>query len=224
MTRGERRAFKAQDEVPGVERLLALSDGVVAIALTLLVLQLDVSTLPRTSDPGTLAAALWDGAMRDHYTAYVVSFYVVAQFWLAHHRTFRMVRGHHEGLAWWNFLFLFTITVMPFTSSLLGHDANNPTAITVFLLNLLAASLSTQMVIVYGRRKHMVDESVDPSYLRTNRVRVLGVATVICLAIAFAWLAPDWATLTLLLLLAVPRVSEWSGARARARAVQGSVH
>jgi uncharacterized membrane protein len=56
----------------------------------------------------------------------VISFYVIAQFWLVHHRVFRRITGQQEGLAWWNFAFLFTITVMPFTSDLLGKFSANP--------------------------------------------------------------------------------------------------
>jgi hypothetical protein len=65
----------------------------------------------------------------------VVSFYVIAQYWLTHHRIFRVVTGHSEGLAWWNFTFLFTITLIPFTSGLLGLYAENPLAVDIFAAN-----------------------------------------------------------------------------------------
>jgi amino acid transporter len=107
--------------LPGVDRLLALSDGVVAIAITLLVLQLNVPSPAALTDPDSaseLAAHLSKGA--DQLVSYVISFYVIAQFWFVHHRVFRRITGQQEGLAWWNFAFLFTITIMPFTSDLLG--------------------------------------------------------------------------------------------------------
>ena len=83
--------------MPSVDRLLALSDGVVAIALTLLVLQLRVPSLPSASadSASALAAALAKGG--DQLTAYVISFYVVAQFWLVHHRVFQHLVGQEEG-------------------------------------------------------------------------------------------------------------------------------
>ena len=74
----------------------------------------------------------------------MISFYVVAQFWLVHHRTFQHLAGQQEGLAWLNFAFLFTITIMPFTSALLGDYSSNPLAVDIFALNLLLASLATQ--------------------------------------------------------------------------------
>ena len=116
----------SRDNQPGVERLLVLSDGVVAISLTLLVLQLQVPATAQVPDPTSaseLAAQLGKGA--DELISYVISFYIIAQFWLVHHRVFRRIAGQRESLAWWNFAFLFTITLMPFTSNLLGKYSAN---------------------------------------------------------------------------------------------------
>ena len=127
-------------DLPSVDRLLTLSDGVVAIAITLLVLQLNVpspATLTNPDSASELAGQLGKGA--DQLISYVISFYVIAQFWLVHHRVFRRITGQREGLAWWNFAFLFTITVMPFTSNLVGKFSANPLAVDIFALNLLAA-------------------------------------------------------------------------------------
>src|SRR5215469_8670230 len=146
-----------RDDLPSVERLLALSDGVVAIAITLLVLQLNVPSPAQLANPDSaseLARQL--GNRSDQLIGYVISFYVIAQFWLVHHRVFRRITGQEEGLAWWNFAFLFTITVMPFTSDLLGEFPANPLAIDIFAANLLLAAVATQLTLVYGRRKDLM--------------------------------------------------------------------
>ena len=91
---------RRRDDLPSVARLLTVSDNVVAIALTLLVLQLKVPAAAQVANPGSaadLAAQLAKEA--DALISYVIAFYVVAQFWLAHHRVFRRAAGHHEGLA-----------------------------------------------------------------------------------------------------------------------------
>ena len=111
--------------VPGTERLLTLTDGVVAIALTLLVLQFKVPSLAPGADPNSPHALYVALHLSGSLVSYVVAFYVIGQFWLAHHRVFRYISGHRESLAWWNFGFLFTITLFPFTSALLGSYSNN---------------------------------------------------------------------------------------------------
>ena len=201
----------APEEAPGVERLLTLSDGVVAIALTLLVLQLAVPTIDGVSAKNAQSAHyLWTQLKHrggDQLTAYVVSFYVIAQFWLTHHRVFRSIRGHDEGLAWWNFAFLFTITIMPFSSDLIGRFGSNPLAIDLFALNLLLASLSTQGLRVYARRHGLESYQPDPHELRSSYFRVWTVNAIIVFTAVLAWFDASLAIFCWLLLLPAQRVS-----------------
>lgn len=210
-------AADARDDPPGVDRLLALSDGVVAIALTLLVLQLKVPSAAQVADPasaGDLAAELGRGA--DQLVSYVISYYVIAQFWLVHHRVFRHIAGQREGLAWWNFAFLLTITLMPFTSALLGAFSDNPLAVDIFGLNLLLASLATQATTVFGRRQGLLTgRTLDT---RIGAARSWASALVIALSMGVAWSSPDTAKYLWLLLAVVPRASErWVTRGARVR-------
>ena len=96
----------------GVERLLALSDGVVSIALTLLVLQIAVPAVSSMKHPDAasdLAHAL--GQSYNVWISYVISFYVVIQFWILHHQVFRRIARQREGLVLWNAAFLFAVSV-----------------------------------------------------------------------------------------------------------------
>jgi uncharacterized membrane protein len=210
MPPGRDRLRTAGDDplgVPGTERLLALTDGVVAIALTLLVLQLQIPTLPKGTDPTSGAAlrhVLTSSSFTSLLVAYVVSFYVIAQFWLAHHRVYRMVGGHSEGLAWWNFAFLFTITLFPFSSELLGRYPDNPVAVVEFATNLLLASLSTTLVIVVARRQGLLVEGVTSVLTIGVRSRGAFTALVIVLSIAVAVVSPTAAKYVWILLVLTP--------------------
>jgi TMEM175 potassium channel family protein len=197
-------------DLPNVDRLLALSDGVVAIAITLLVLQLNV---PKLADPNSateLARKLGDGA--DRLVSYLISFYVIAQFWLVHHRVFRRITGQQEGLAWWNFAFLLTITIMPFTSDLLGEYSSNPLAVDIFAVNLLLAVAATQLTVIYGRRKDLVTAETAQQ-TRAAQYRVAVSVLVIALSIGIAWVNPDVAKFVWLLLAAAPRVADYWSSR-----------
>ncbi len=202
----------SRGDLPGVDRLLTLSDGVVAIAITLLVLQLNVPSPAGLTDPNSaaqLAAQLGNGG--DQLVSYVISFYVIAQFWLVHHRVFRRITGQQEGLAWWNFAFLFTITIMPFTSDLLGKFADNPLAIDIFAANLLLATAATQLTVIYGRRKDLVTPETAQQ-ARAAQYRVAASVFVIGVSIAIAWVNPGAAKYFWLLLAVVPRIADrWSG-------------
>ena len=194
-----------QEDTPGVDRLLALTDGVVAIALTLLVLELKVPSpvIPPTS-ASALAAQL--GHDTDQLVSYVISFYVIANFWLIHHRVFGQLAGQRESLAWWNFVFLFTISIMPFASSLLGEYAENPLAVSIFALNLLLASLATQATLEVGRRHGLTTSKADPRTARAGWLNALGTSVIILASIGLAWVNTDLAKYCWLLIALVPHV------------------
>ena len=201
-----------RDRLPSVDRLLALSDGVVAIAITLLVLQLNVPSPANLADPNSASElAVQLGKEADRLVSYVISFYVIAQFWLVHHRVFQRITGQQEGLAWWNFAFLFTITIMPFTSDLLGEFSANPLAVDVFAVNLLLATVATQLTVIYSRRKDL-QAAETAQETRAAQFRAAASALVIALSIGISWVNPNAAKYCWLLLAVAPRIADhWSG-------------
>jgi uncharacterized membrane protein len=209
--------------IPGTERLLTLTDGVVAIALTLLVLQLKVPSIPHGVDPNSpraLAHAI--GSIGNSLVSYVVSFYVIGQFWLAHHRVFRYISGHSESLAWWNFGFLFTITLFPFSSALLGQYSGNSLAVIEFSVNLLLASISTTLVVGMAQHAHMLVPEATPAVLRTIRVRGLSAAVVIAASIPVALFSPTGAKYVWILLVVSTRLARIWPAPAPADSDEGA--
>jgi uncharacterized membrane protein len=140
---------------PGIDRLITLSDGVVAIALTLLILDIRVPSGLRDPDSVSALADALSGTVAN-WISYLISFYVIAQFWVVHHKVFRGIRAQSGGLAGWNFVFLFTISVMPFTSALVGEYPDNPLSVIIFSANLILANLATRAMLIFGRRRHLL--------------------------------------------------------------------
>jgi uncharacterized membrane protein len=194
--------------IPGIDRLLALTDGVVAIALTLLVLQLRVPAL-KLGDENS-GRDLWNALSIDgsELTSYLVSFLIIAQFWLVHHRAMRNMKGHSEGLAWRNFGFLLALTLMPFTSDLIGRYGSNPVAITLFGLNLALISLSSQWIVLYAAHHDLLVEGHrSPHEELAARIRVVLVLGIIGLSILLAWTAPVAAKFVWILFLFTSPIS-----------------
>jgi uncharacterized membrane protein len=202
-----------ENRVPGVERMLTLSDAVVAIALTLLVLQLRLPAIHDENSARELAKQL--GNDGDQLISYVISFYVIAQYWLAHHRAFRYVTGQRPGLAWWNFGFLFTITIMPFTSNLLGKYSENPLAVDIFALNLLLASLAAQGTTVLARRQGLLAEEADQRQRRTQLLNTVADCLIVALSLGVAWVSPTGAKFCWLLFALTPGLIDRMLARQR---------
>ena len=197
-----------------VERLVGLSDNVVAFALTLLGLQVTVPPLSAVADPTSaadLAAQL--GKQTGHLVSYVIAFFIISQFWLTHRRVFRHVVGHRDSLAWWNFAFLATITVMPFTSSLLGEYPANPLAVDIFSVNLLLAVLATRVMFEMGRRAGLMGGEIDAREVRALRTRAAATVVVVAVSIGLAWVNTAAAKYCWVLIPVV----QWAAVRRSAR-------
>ena len=113
----ERDAKPAPDALGSVEqdRIVMLSDGVFAIAITLLVLDIRVPNGVNSSDVYAIVRSLLP-----HFIGYTISFIVIASYWLGHRRIMKVMTHVDRNFLWLNFLFLFFITVFPVPTSLLG--------------------------------------------------------------------------------------------------------
>jgi uncharacterized membrane protein len=117
-------------------RIVAFSDGVFAIAITLLVLSLHV---PEQLHGESLGSALWD--QRQDLLAYAISFAVIGRFWVIHHRFFGDVTGFDGRLLALNILYLAWIVLIPFSSEVLGDHGGDTDAIVLYAVNLAAVAL-----------------------------------------------------------------------------------
>jgi uncharacterized membrane protein len=142
--RGQRRR-----QLFGVERLNALSDGLFAIVLTLLVLDLK---LPESTNPGDILDALADNY--HDFIAWLISFIVIARFWVVHHGITARMSRCHVGTVALNFLLLAFLTLMPFTAALIGsYKVAEPWSTVFFVTNLAAASFGLGLLARHVARE-----------------------------------------------------------------------
>ncbi|HEY4190023.1 MAG TPA: TMEM175 family protein, partial [Candidatus Limnocylindrales bacterium] len=102
------------------------SDGVLAIAITLLVLEIRVPAADELADPEALIAAL--GGLWPSYLGYVISFVTIGIIWANHHNLFRIVDRVSHGLILANLLLLLTVGFLPFPTALLAATLETPSA------------------------------------------------------------------------------------------------
>lgn len=144
----------------GIARIAALSDGIFAIAITLLVFGLEVPELRQPDSANELAATLAD--MAPQFLAYAQTFFIVGSYWIGHHRAFRCMVGEDDRLAWLNLVFLLTVCFMPFPATVVGRYAENRTAVVLFSSSLAAVSLTYAGVWAYARRANLLAAGTGP--------------------------------------------------------------
>ena len=123
-------------QLGSTERLKALGDGVFAIVLTILVLELKV---PPHLDHRSLLEAFHE--LRPTFVAWVISFLITGMYWVAHRDIFARVRTVNRDLVWLNLLFLLPCALIPFAASVLGEYPEDPRSVQVYGVVVIIASL-----------------------------------------------------------------------------------
>jgi uncharacterized membrane protein len=128
-----------------LERMLFFSDAVFAIAITLLIIEVHVPELPRGSTSGDYGMAL--AHLIPSIAGYVLSFLVIARFWITHHSAFAHAPPFDVSLLWPNVQLLMAIAFMPFATAFLTKNLGEVVPAQVYNLTLVVASLlSVRMV------------------------------------------------------------------------------
>ena len=174
-------------------RIEALTDGVFAIAMTLLVLNFEV--------PNPLEGK---GAFELHHTLrrlwpnflhYAISFLLLSIFWIKSHQQYHFIKRSDQRLLWLSLMSLFFICLLPFTTSLVSDYGNMPVAAIVFEANLLAAGAAFHLQWLYATRdKHLVDANLDTRVVVAYRRSSLVVPLVSIAAIAVSIFHPRLGT------------------------------
>ena len=160
------------------DRAEGISDGVFAVSLTLLIL--DVR--PPEGSVSQLVHGLVVIAPR--LGTFALSFAIVAYYWLVHHLIFASLRGVKVALLWANLLFLFTIAVLPFSTAVLGRYPLEPVALAIYGANLVACTATLAGVWFVADRSHVTEKSTVSQ--RRYIVRRFGIQLIVALPIVFA--------------------------------------
>lgn len=164
---------------PSPQRLETLVDGIFAIAMTLLVLGIEVPSAADAAERGVWAAL---ADRQQQFYNYGLSFALLANFWMAHHRQSRSIRRTDALHLWINVLLLLFICLVPFSTALSGNFPGDAAAQFVFHGNILAVSLAYLLNWAYAvRGRRLVDADMDCREVRSGRIRY---AVVMCACLA----------------------------------------
>jgi uncharacterized membrane protein len=157
----------AASEDIGRGRVEALSDGVFAIVVTLLVLEIKVPHVEAHDSLPELASALW--ALAPKFVSWVISFVTVCVIWLNHHRLFRLTGRIDNGLFWRNANLLLWTSFIPFPTALMGDYPGNTLAVSFYGLVMFLMALGFVLMRWHMHRNAgLVVEHVDRAVFRRD--------------------------------------------------------
>lgn len=137
-------------------RLEAFSDGVFAIAITLLILEL-IEILHTQSDKGLLKLLLYHW---QSFAAFGIGFLTILICWINHHVAFEYIKKIDNNLFWVNGFVLLVVTFTPFPTAILAEyfEKEPKTALALFGINYFMMSLAAYCICVYPYKKHLIEE------------------------------------------------------------------
>jgi TMEM175 potassium channel family protein len=174
------RSLTRDDRRRDSSRVLALTDGVYAIIITLLVLDIHV---PELSAHESLWSAISE--VRPSFIAFTIAFIVAAMQWVGHRDLFTLIRDTDRGIVWLNLLTLFAVCLLPFGSALVSRYPHDPLAMRMFGLILIATSVTRTAIWIYAtRRPSVVHDPIDRASYRSGLA--LSVFPLVIYVAAFA--------------------------------------
>ncbi len=178
-------------------RLEAFSDGVIAVAITIMVLDLHP---PHSADPAELLPLL------PTFFTYVLSFVNVGIYWVNHHHFFHAIKHVSGGMLWANNNLLFWLTLMPFTTAWMGENHFTTWPVLFYGIDLLACGFAYSIMTLVAVRTHGPDSEIARAIGRDKKGRISVIVYLISLPltfispiaacccyliVAFMWLVPD---------------------------------
>jgi uncharacterized membrane protein len=190
----QERELKRYDRLHDPARVLGLSDGVFAIIITLLVLEIHV---PDLAGGQTLREAIAE--VRPSFIGFLISFVVVAISWAGHRDLFAHIRRTDRSLVWLNIVYLFPLCLLPFGAALISRFDREPVALRMYGLILLLIALTRLAVWLYA-----TNLLFEPISRRSRTVGALIAAVPAALYIIAILISESSPTSSLAIYAAVP--------------------
>jgi uncharacterized membrane protein len=179
-----------------LERLTALSDGIFAVAMTLLVLGLTVATATTPHLQGAQANRdVWDHVLKPlwpHLLTYLMSFLTLGVFWVGQQTQLHHMRGTNRDLSWIHLVFLLCVALMPFSTMLVADYITAQLAIVVYWLNIVLLGAVLFASQAYAGRAKLFRDDVTTEVRAALRRRIViyqalyAVGILLCLASTYA--------------------------------------
>jgi uncharacterized membrane protein len=183
----------------GKSRIEALSDGVFAIAMTLLVLKLEVpEVMHHSSNAGMLRELL---ALGPALVTYVVTFLIAGGFWFLHHLTFHFIRNVTGVLIWVNLVFLMFVSLLPFSAGLMSHLLVHPVSQLFYFGNQFAIAILLNIHWHYARHSNLIEKEAERLEMSHLSWRIGVTTAAFAAAILTALVAPPFSALAFLICL-----------------------
>ena len=167
------------------QRFEAFSDGVFAIVITLLILDIKIPEVQPAALPAALVRIL------PQVLTYIMSFFIIGLYWHIHHQVTAQIKIIDEAALWLNLVWLLFVSVLPFPTALLGRYPLQAVPLTIYGLNLILVNVTGFGIQVYLKnRPKLLFKPMSSADLRAIAPIYVVVNSLYVIAVAAAWSLP----------------------------------
>ena len=185
-----------------LEHVISFSDAVFAFAITFMALSVDIPDLPTDLTQSELLDRLYD--LYPQFESYIISFAVIAIFWVSYHQVFNHIKGSHITMVYLNLLFLLLITLLSLSTSLVINYGNYHVPYVIYsLIVILTSSLLTLIWWHATKDKLLIDKKLHPLYIKGVMLTLLSIPLVFTVSIFISFINLDIAEIFWLVMVPI---------------------
>lgn len=169
-------------------RLIAISDGVFSVALTLLVLEIRVPVLESIHSEKDLIAAFL--SLKSKFLVYFLAFMTTGIFWVGHSAQYKHIEQSNRNLNWINLLFLLAVTFLPFTTAFLGDYMQFKFALVVYWFNIFIMGLMLYINWIYACKNNLVNTETKDLVDKPLKRRIITAQTLYLIGAMLGFINP----------------------------------
>jgi uncharacterized membrane protein len=173
-----------------VEHVISFSDAVFAFAITLMALTIDIPDLPPNLSQSELLQRLDD--FYPQFEDYIISFAVIAIFWISYHQVFNHIKGSHISMVYLNFLFLLFITLLSLTTTLVTNYASYQIPYIIYCIIVIMTSSLLVLIWWYATKEYrLVDKGMHPLFIKGTFFALLAIPIIFSISIIISFIDLD---------------------------------
>jgi uncharacterized membrane protein len=173
-----------------IEHVISFSDAVFAFAITLMALTIDIPDLPTNLSQSELLQRLDDSYPQ--LEDYIISFAVIAIFWISYHQVFNHIKGSHISMVYLNLLFLLFITLLSLTTSFVTNYASYQIPYIIYCIVVIMTSSLLVLIWWYATKDYrLVDKGIHPLFIKGTFFALLAIPIIFSISIVISFIDLD---------------------------------
>ncbi len=172
-----------------LEHVISFSDAVFAFAITFMALSVDIPDLPIELTQSELLDKLYD--LYPQFESYIISFAVIAIFWVSYHQVFNHIKGSHITIVYLNLLFLLLITLLSLSTSLVINYGTYQIPHIIYCSLVIMTSLLLALIWWYATKNKYLDKNLHPLFIKGVMANLMSIPIIFTISIIISFVNLD---------------------------------